>query len=122
MKYFFPLLFISLLIFSCKKIKAHKYSGNYDCEVRSYSWMLGEPSTETITQGELVIERNGNKLNVLNREIEVSEIVDGEVLVVSSYPSIFEIKFTGKSIYCYSYSGGHGGGGGTTYNGQKISN
>jgi hypothetical protein len=120
MRIFLSLLIASIVLLSCKKLKAHKLSGTYDCEIRTYSWILGEVPTETTTHGELVVEKNGTTINVLNREIEVSEIEDGEELAVSGYPVIFEIKFSGDSVYCYSYSGGHGGGSGTNYKGLKM--
>ncbi|MEO9533868.1 MAG: hypothetical protein ABJG68_02640 [Crocinitomicaceae bacterium] len=112
------LIFALLLtIFSCTK--SSKYSGDYACKVESSYWELYEDSSDTTFHTILEVKKEKKAIIVLNNKIHVDSLHEGEWFNYSGYPSIFEVKVSGDSMYVYSYYGGQGGGSGNLYSCEK---
>ena len=124
MKYFFQLLIISVLLFSCNIRIAKKYEGTYECKIHTYQFDILSGSSSEWSEGIVNLERENTTLNWFERGkiINASDIKDGYYEEIGHYGSpVFQIHFLKDSIRITFSGSGHGGSSSTNYYGTKIS-
>lgn len=81
---------------------------------------MGSTSNDTTYTDEVVVKHKKKNIIFLNNTIPIDSLWDGHVYYVGNGGSnYFKLQFINDSVYCYSYSGGLGGGCGIQYIGKK---
>lgn len=81
--------------------------------------MMGSPTSDTTYFVDLIVERNGKNVIVLNSAIHIDSLWEGKEYTTGSGSNYSSIQFIGDSLYIHYNSGGLGGGSYGTYKGKK---
>ncbi len=121
MKNIVRLLIICIILFnisfSCKKHRAKKLSGTYECEV-NYVYYDGAPTHIDSSYYETVeVKQDKRHIEVLGLKIHIDSIWDGQVYRRNGGGRNYKtISISDNKIDYYSEGGGQGGGYRITYN------
>jgi len=114
------LVFLMASTTGCDKIHAKKLAKKYQCTVHQYSYMMGTNSWDTVYNQTIEVTRDGSILNVLGYTFHIDSLWKGKEYSEGDVHNNRKIQFINDSIYFSTYSGGLGGGGGSSYAGFKI--
>ncbi|MEY3411356.1 MAG: hypothetical protein RIQ70_42, partial [Bacteroidota bacterium] len=109
-----------MLLSACSKKGSNKNSEKYRCTVHNNSWMMGTVSHDTTYIDTIEVKREGDFITLLDNSFLIDSIWKGTKFKEGNVHDHREIQFIHDSIYFSTYSGGLGGGGGTSYAGIKI--
>jgi hypothetical protein len=123
MKPIYSMLLVSvlslMLLSACSKKGSNKNSEKYRCTVHHYSW-TGGFHYDTLYVDTIEVKREGDFITLLDNSFLIDSIWKGTKFKEGNVHDHREIQFIHDSIYFSTYSGGLGGGGGTSYAGIKI--
>jgi hypothetical protein len=123
MKPIYPLLLVSvlslMLLSACSKKGSKKNSEKYRCTAHLKSSGPGF-YYDTLYIDTIEVKREGDYITLLGDSFLIDSIWKGTKFKEGNVHDHREIQFIHDSIYFSTYSGGLGGGGGTSYAGIKI--
>lgn len=116
---YLSLVVVVLILFSCDKYQASRWSGKYKGIKHCSSWMMNSGSTDTSYVFEVEVVSKRKYVQIAGFEIPVDSMRKENLYRIGNYDAYTEFKFVGDSLYMSNYSGGLGGGGGCSFAGVR---
>ena len=113
---------ISLIGFSCKKHRAKKLAGFYECKVDIKTWTFSPTWYDTSYQKTIEVKRKGKEIVIEEFDliVHIDSVWDSKIYKIRTSKTLIELTFTGENLFYRSGTYALGGGGETSYYGKKI--
>ena len=108
-----------MMVLSCDKYRARRWSGTYRCSVHLSSWNMTGVTIDTAYTEEVELTANKKNVVIFGNEVPVDSLRDEHMYKVGDVHNYFVLQLKGDSIYYFHSSGGLGGNGSYEYRGIK---
>lgn len=112
-------IFQLILFNGCDKQHAKELAGNYNCIVQYNYWDMIPTSIDSTYSETLEVTRSGKFLTVLNHEVHIDSLWNGQEYYEGYIHNYIKIRFQNETIFVTSHFGGLGGGATWKYEGNK---
>jgi hypothetical protein len=113
---------LSLAFVSCKKYRAKRISGFYECEVNSYNWGFYSGRTDTTYTEMMEITRDGENIEFNHKTIPANDLWKKSYRKDEGGRYYFTMEIIEDRLIYHAEGGGRGGGFEQDIVGKKIEN
>ena len=119
MNRFLIVIAVSMMVLSCDKYRARRWSGTYNCKIHYLYWDMTPKNVDSTYYGTVEVNQKKRSIVIFGHEIPVDSLRDEKLYYEGYVHNYIQVQFKGDSIY-YLYSGGGlGGNGSYEYRGIK---
>lgn len=125
---FYVILILALILSACRKDDVPQelpdlFSGTYHCQVHTYSWIMGGPSSSNDYEADIDVAFYNDSVRIEEYNWKESALnVKEDTAIWVNYGSAYNlnVKFTSDSLFYSQSSGGLGGQSGVSFSGNKL--
>lgn len=119
MNRFLIVIAVTMMVLSCDKYRARRWSGKYNCQVHYHYWDGTPLIKDSVYQEVIEVTHLKNKIVLFGHGIPVDSLRDEKRYYEGYVHNYIEVQLKGDSIYYLYSSGGLGGNASFEYRGIK---